>query len=602
MMDRAAIALSLLAIDPAGLKGLWLRARAGPVRDMVLAAITMPLPLRRLHPTIADDALFGGLDLAATLAAGHQVRSAGLLNTPACLMLTMAERCAPGLAARLAQALDTPGHCLIALDEGEGDETLPAALAERLGLFVDLGDVVWSDAALALDHAVITAARASLPQVQVPTGAVAVLTRAAAALGIASMRAPLLALAAARAAAALRGADRVAEADLRTAAELIFGHRALPQPEAAPPQETPEPPPPDQDSANNTQQDTDIPDEILIEAARAALPPDLLAALNAGRAARAAKGASGTGGARAGNRRGRPLPSRAGRLGTGARIDLVATLRAAAPWQGVRRAQYALARAAPPTPIPSPPGGGGAPGTTAVLHGTTVAKTPPSPPVGEGWGGGDMMSAGAAVRANHLHIRPGDIRLKRYVETSDRVLIFAVDASGSAAFARLAEAKGAVELLLAAAYARRDHVALLAFRGTAAELILPPTRSLVQTKRRLAGLPGGGGTPLAHGLLLAMATAIQARARGLTPTIAVLTDGRGNIALDGSANRAQAEDDASVQARAIAASGLSAVIIDTGNRPHPSLQTLARSMAAPYVALPRADAHRLSAVLSQALQ
>ena len=50
---------------------------------------------------------------------------------------------------------------------------------------------------------------------------------------------------------------------------------------------------------------------------------------------------------------------------------------------------------------------------------------------------------------------------------------------------------------LARAYAARDHVALVAFRGTDAELVLPPTRSLVQTKSRLAGVPGGGGTPLA---------------------------------------------------------------------------------------------------------
>jgi magnesium chelatase subunit D len=547
MMIRAIQALLLLAVDPAGLRGLWLRARAGPVRDAVIAAIATPLPTRRLHPTIADDALFGGLDLAATLATGHQVNAAGLLDTPACLMLVMAERCPPGLAARLAQALDTPAHCLIALDEGDGDEALPQALVDRLALFVDLGEIVWSDCApIALDHAALAAARARLPRITTPADAAASLTRTAAALGIASLRAPSLALAAARAAAALRGADCVTDADLRLAAELVYAHRALPQPESAPPADTPEPPPPgDSDNPAQEPQNTDIPDEVLIAAARAALPPDLLAALNAGRAARAAKGASGTGGARAGNRRGRTLPSRSGRLGTGARIDLVATLRAAAPWQPIRRAQ--------------------------------------------------------SLRDATLHIRPADIRLKRYVETSDRVLIFAVDASGSAAFARLAEAKGAVELLLAAAYARRDHVALLAFRGTGAELILPPTRSLVQTKRRLAGLPGGGGTPLAHGLQLAMATAIQARARGLTPTIALLTDGRGNIALDGRADRVKADEDAVIMARAITAAGLSAVVIDTGNRPQPALQGLARSMTAPYVALPRADAHRLSAVLEQAL-
>lgn len=206
----------------------------------------------------------------------------------------------------------------------------------------------------------------------------------------------------------------------------------------------------------------------------------------------------------------------------------------------------------------------------------------------------------AALWAQHGH-RPSDIRIKRFRETSDRVLIFAVDASGSSAMARLSEAKGAIELLLAQAYARRDHVSLLAFRGRDAELILPPTRSLVQTKRRLAGLPGGGGTPLAHGLRLALAVGIQARARGMTPTVALLTDGRGNIALDGSANRAQAEEDALKLATSLRASGLPALVIDTANRPQPSLANLARALDAPYIALPRADAHRLSSVLGAAM-
>jgi magnesium chelatase subunit D len=199
-------------------------------------------------------------------------------------------------------------------------------------------------------------------------------------------------------------------------------------------------------------------------------------------------------------------------------------------------------------------------------------------------------------------VRAADIRLKRFRETSDRVLIFAVDASGSAAFARLAEAKGAIELLLAQAYARRDHVSLLTFKGFHAELILPPTRSLVQTKRRLAGVPGGGGTPLASGLQLALATAAQARARGLTPTIAILTDGRGNIALDGTPDRPRAEDEAFRLARQIRASGTPALVIDVANRPQPSLRTLAQLMDAPYLALPRADARRLSSVLGEALE
>ena len=168
--------------------------------------------------------------------------------------------------------------------------------------------------------------------------------------------------------------------------------------------------------------------------------------------------------------------------------------------------------------------------------------------------------------------------------------------------ARLAEAKGAVELLLAQAYARRDHVALIAFRGTGAEVLLPPTRSLVQTKRRLAALPGGGGTPLAAGLEAAMTQALQAQRRGMTPTICLLTDGRANIARDGAPNRAQAAMDAETTARLIRAAHLDALVIDSGNRPSDALRHLATTLAAPYLAMPRADAARLSTAVGAALE
>jgi magnesium chelatase subunit D len=201
-----------------------------------------------------------------------------------------------------------------------------------------------------------------------------------------------------------------------------------------------------------------------------------------------------------------------------------------------------------------------------------------------------------------LLIRQSDLRLRRFQETSDRVLIFTVDASGSAALARLAEAKGAVELMLAQAYSRRDHVALVAFRGTGAELLLPPTRSLVQTKRRLAGLPGGGGTPLAAGLKLAMEVAALCRARGMSPTLALLTDGRANVALDGRGDRPQAMAEAEQMARALAASGTASLIIDTGMRPMVELRHLAKAMRGTYLPLPRADGARMSAALTVALE
>lgn len=546
-------ALACLAIDPGGLKGLWLRARVGPVRDRVTAALTaLPLPQRRLHPTIADDALFGGLDLAATLATGQPVLQAGLLAQPSALILAMAERCMPGLAARLAAALDNPRHCLIALDEGaEADDILPPALSDRLSLFLDLTDIAQGDSRdIRLDPDRLATARALLPQVTLTAAQLDALTRAAAELGIPSLRAPLLAAATARAHAAWHARTEATDEDLATAAALTYAHRATPLPEQAEAQD-PEPPPPDptpdQGEAQSEDQSQSLPEELLVEAALAALPRDLLEALAAGRATRAARSAGGTGAEQGGNRRGRPLPSRPGRLYPGARIDLVATLRAAAPWQPLRRKQ-----------------------------------TP------------DRDSA--------LLVRAADIRLKRFRETSDRVLIFAVDASGSAAYARLAEAKGAIELLLAQAYARRDHVSLLAFKGRAAELLLPPTRSLVQTKRRLAGVPGGGGTPLASGLQLALATAAQAKQRGLTPTIALLTDGRGNIALDGTADRPKAEEEATLIARQIRLSATPALVIDVANRPQPALRMLAQIMDAPYLALPRADARRLSSVLGEALE
>jgi magnesium chelatase subunit D len=383
-----------------------------------------------------------------------------------------------------------------------------------------------------------------LQKIEIPRDTIAQLTRVAEELGIDSMRAPLFALRAARAHAALFGRNSVTSDDLEVACALTLAHRAtrIPAPETEHESES-EPPPPQDDTSQDGREDTlDLPDELLLEAVRAMLPDNLLEQL-AAQKARAGRG-NGTGAARKGNRRGRPLPSRAGRISDGARIDIIGTLRAAAPWQTIRR---------------------------------------------------------NASGRDGLQIRPADIRIKRFEEKSDRLLIFAVDASGSAALTRLAEAKGAVELLLAQAYARRDHVALVAFRGVEAELLLPPTRSLVQTKRRLAGLPGGGGTPLAAGMMTAFEQATQATRRGLTPTIAILTDGRANITLDGRADRKQAAADAQQIARVLRAHGTDAIVIDTGNRPEPALRDLAQTLNAAYLPLPRADAQRLSQSVATAL-
>ncbi|MFK7754643.1 MAG: magnesium chelatase subunit D [Sedimentitalea sp.] len=541
---RAQLVWRLLSIDPSGLGGLCLRARGGPARDAFVEALRhLPGPSARVPPSATDEHLFGGIDIAATLADQDIVTRNGVLEGAAVLILPGAERLRPDLAARLAQRMDSAAPCVIALDEGIDDTALPEALQDRMAFWLDLDGIGLGDVC-AFDPNGLDEARAQLPLVQSSQEQMLDIATLSATLGIKSLRAALFALRAARAHAAWQGRDTVQNADILAAVEVTLAHRAtqLPQPEAEP---EPTPPEPAQESAgeDNSPDEMMIPQDILLEAIKAALPAGLLEKL-ASKTQRAGQGA-GSGARRKGNRRGRPLPSRAGRLDGTARIDLIATLRAAAPWQTIR------------------------------------AKT--------------------ARRPAAIHIRPSDIFVKRYEQKSDRLLIFTVDASGSAAMSRLAEAKGAVELLLSEAYARRDHVALVAFRGTGADVLLPPTRSLVQTKRRLAALPGGGGTPLAAGLKTAMELAITARQQGLTPTIALLTDGRANIALDGQANRKQAAEDAQAIGRAVMAQRCDALVIDMGNRPEPALRALCDLMGGPYVPLPRADAHRLSQAVSSAL-
>jgi magnesium chelatase subunit D len=566
--DDAARAAALFAVDPAGLGGIAVRAHAGPVRDAWLAlcrALLPPAaPLRRLPLHAGDDRLLGGLDLTATLHAGRPVAERGLLAEcdGGVVVLAMAERLGAATAGRLAAVLDTgvvaverdglalrvPARIgVLALDEGQADdERPPAALSDRLAFAIELDAIGWRDVA-ASGHAAdtIASARRRLAAVAVPDDRITALCEAAYALGVASLRAPLFALRAARAAAALAGRAEVAAEDAAVAARLVLAPRAtripVPPPEdadpAPPPEQATADPPPATDEA--AQQQGELAD-VVLDAARAAIPANLLALLQTGDAPRARTPAAGRVGAdQQGMTRGRPAGTRAGKPLRGARVDVVETLRAAAPWQRLRRAE------APDT--------------------------------------------GPSVR-----VRADDLRVKRYRQHSATTTIFAVDASGSSALHRMAEAKGAVELLLADCYIRRDHVALLAFRGHAAELLLPPTRSLVRAKRCLAALPGGGGTPLAAGIDAALALADAIRRKGETPAIVLLTDGNANVARSGIGGRAQGSADALAAARRVRASALGALVIDTSPRPQPAAQALAAAMGARCIALPHADARDMA--------
>ncbi len=632
-------AAALIAVDPVGLGGVALIAQHGPVRERWIALLRSLLPpgtpVRRVPLHVRDDRLIGGLDLSATLQSGRPVAQTGLMVEAdgGLLMLVMAERVSESTAARLCAALDTGEVALardglselrparfgvIALDEridddrASNDERLPARLLERLAFHLSLGDVSIGDIGLldgdadgrgslssspgspgSLAQAPdIAAARARLMQVSTPDDVMQAICTAALALGVDSLRGSLLALRAARASAALDARDTVSPDDASLAARLVLSPRAtrLPaapldesdandepdstpedqsddQPEPAPDADQPEQTPPPEgltdNPAENPQTDDDTPpeedpdqpdpdmslDELILEAAKASIPAGLLARL-AMTKAMASRGAAGgrAGARREGSLRGRPIGTRPGLPRDGARLALIDTLRTAAPWQTLRRREIAASAA----------------------------------------------SSGNPRRASQIEVRASDFRVARVQERAETITIFAVDASGSSALNRLAEAKGAVELLLADCYVRRDKVAVIGFRGRAAEVVLAPTRSLVRAKRGLSGLPGGGGTPLAAGISAATELADATRRRGGTPVIVLLTDGRGNVALDGTGGRARADADARQSARRLRAAGHTALLIDTSPQPQTSARELAAEMGAAYLPLPRADATSMS--------
>ncbi|MEG3177825.1 magnesium chelatase subunit D [Sphingomonas sp. RB3P16] len=555
-LDDALLAARLCACDPVGLGGMILRG-GGDVRDDVVSALQEALPprapLRRIPAHVDDDALLGGLDLGATLALGRPVQQRGVLAAAdgGVVVLPMVERMADSTAARIAGALDSRAVgdapvrlVVVALDDGVEDEAPPQALVERLAFRIDLSD--WRTP---MDMAASPTPenRDSVPAEANGFDPFAVFAGAALALGVESARAPLFALRAARAAATLARRTELTEDDLLLAVRLVLAPRATRFPAQAEPERQAEPDPhasqdrqddpPPADDGDSTDQDTPEPsiqpppDDVVLAAALATLPRDVLERIATANGRSAASRARGAGERRESALRGRPLAARAGLPRGGLRLSLIDTLRAAAPWQALRD------------------------------RGTGPVR-----------------------------IRRADLRIRRFETRAEMLTIFVVDASGSAAAARLAEAKGAVELLLAQAYVKRAHVALLAFRGIAAELLLPPTRSLTRARRALAELPGGGGTPLAAGLSAALDLAETARARGRTPFLVILTDGRGNIAADGSTVRERAQTDAESAARAIGQARIGAAFVDTSARPRPEAARLALAMGARYLPLPRADA------------
>ena len=608
--QRALTAAAVIALDAGNtIGGAILRAPHGVARDVWLnylhSLLAHNAPSKRLPTNISDARLLGGLDLAATLSTGKPIAEIGLLAEAhqGLIVIPMAERLPVSTAAKLAQVIDcgmvnserdgfrqqhVAKFRLVMLDETdttETDTTLSAALADRLAFQLDLsiipcqwlcshdGTPTVNDVAV-LGLADIESARAHLPMVQIKPEAIETLVTVAASFGLDSLRAPLLALNVAKLIAALNLHDEITQDDLKLAAQYVLSPRALTMPQMpedaadeeqqndaprdAPQDEPQDEPQPTQDAESlaenkpndDNQQPIDSLEDVVLEAVAAVIPEKLRQLLMAERINQLTSNKRQSAAGRAGHvqqasSRGRVIGTMAGGGGrdSSARLNVLATLRAAAPWQKIRR---------------------------------------------------------QVDDKKRIHIRREDFRLNRYQQRSKTTTIFVVDASGSSAMNRLAEAKGAVELLLADCYIRRDEVAVIAFRGKAAEILLPPTRSLVRAKRSLAALPGGGGTPLAAGLDAARQMADGIQRQGDAVMVVVLTDGRANVNRLGAGDRVGAAAEAIQAANAMRQSRIKTLMIDTSPNRNSQAAEVAHAMNAIYLPLPYAQASTMAAAVAAA--
>ena len=575
--EDALLAIRVAEIARHRIGGIHLRARAGPVRDIWLERFQETRPdasMIRFSPGVDEGRLLGDLDLSRTLAEGRPVLSEGLLSraNDGVIVLAMAERAEPSLCGIIAGAMDTgtirpersgtsgttPARfTLVTFDEGADDtEGLPVALGDRLGLRVDLTNVSWRIAEG--DCTVPGNARIDPDSVAISDDLLTALAMAAEQAGWQSMRSPIWLSMVSRIVAAIDGAQAVEPGHAASAIRLVFGPSMFSEAAEESPEDaqddTPPPPPPeppdegDEDTSDPADLDLELLKDMLVaaEAAKNMQLPILLPAQTAGASGRS----SGKSGAHKNKaRRGRPIGFTPHAPYPGAKPNILATLRAAAPWQVIRKRE-----------------------------------------------------GGADAPERRLDIRKSDFRYRRLKDRSETTVIFAVDASGSTAMARLGEAKGAVELLLSECYIRRDSVAVIAFRGTEADVLLEPTRSLVRAKRALGRLPGGGPTPLASAMAKSLELSTRVAREGQSPMLVMMTDGNGNVALDGSVDRVQSREEVAGLARQLAMQGMQVVMIDISARPRETARAFAASLHADYVALPRADAASVSRLVSAYMQ
>ncbi|MEV4130352.1 magnesium chelatase subunit D family protein [Nocardia sp. NPDC049707] len=618
--ERLQLALILCAVHP-GIGGVLVRGEKGTAKSTVVRAFAQLLPpvvdetgarparLVELPVGATEDRVVGSLDLERVLRDGEQAFRPGLLAAAHHGVLyvdevnllhdhlvdVLLDAAAMG---RVHVERDGVSHShparfvLVGTMNPEEGELRPQLL-DRFGLTVDVAasrnvDVRMAVVRRRLDYEAdpagfaaryatadrevaerILTARERVAFVALDDVELRRIAALCASFDVDGMRADLVVARTATAHAAWRGADAVAEADVRVAAELALPHRRRRDPFDEP----------------------GISEEQLDEAMRAA-GEEAAQAEKSGERAESEQGGAGE------LDDGRPdiHPSDADDAGPDGALNNADDSSDRGPdGQGPEDDPDGGPGAPGPDGAgPDSPGGGQSPSAREGRIGapTTSVVTPPRwevPGVGEGavgrrsraqtrqgrtvrsstdTSGGLHLLGTVFAAAPHQHSRgraEGPLKLTAddlrgaYREGREgNLVVFVVDASGSmAARDRLSAVTGAVVAVLRDAYQRRDKVAVITVRGREAELVLPPTSSVDIAVRRLSGIRTGGKTPLAAGLLKAREVVHRERVRDprRRPMLVLLTDGRATGGVD-PVPRARAA------ANLLAAEAITSIVVD----------------------------------------
>ena len=546
---------------------ICVKASAGPSLDAWIASLEEILGQKGLLPIpphIDLDRLVGGIDLSATLSTGRKIEKPGLLAQAdgKAVLLRFQESMDAEIVSSIANAVDQ-SEILVERDGVSArhmsrfalvvvhdvDDAVPAAIADRIAIHINLEGIdirqIGSGCEIPLERSNVSLSFSPDPET------VKSIVEMSVAFGILSLRPPQQALGVGLAHAELQSRRQLNQDDVITALRLSLLPRAVCFPSDDDDSIEAEESPQDNLSEDKDHQQNEGEDKIgeledlSIESMLANLPDGLLDVLKDEKKSTVRSSVIGrTGNSNTNFKRGRPVSSVRGKPSSNKRMDILATLRASAPWQKMRKVNA------------------------------------------------------SEERADRLQIRSDDFHIRRFKKPAESTTIFLVDASGSTAINRLGEAKGAVELVLSQSYARRDHVAMIAMKGPEAEIILPTTRSLVLAKRTLSGLTGGGGTPLADGLRKALSLASEEQRKGRVPSLIVLTDGSANVDLNGQPGREKAQLDALEMARHVALSNYATLVIDVSKLVGKQAKEMANACNSQYVAMPFANASLISNEIS----